>query len=337
MGTRLFRRAFTLVELLVVIAIIGILIALLLPAVQAAREAARRSQCSNNLRQIGLALQNYHDVNLSFPTVGNWGNGQGSPNPGFANPQGPYHYSWLFNILPYMEQMSLYNLTNKNLPMWGQPVVGTQLPNLRCPTDTGYRDPSTTQAIAITNYAGSEGYHWWSSCYANFVPGGNITREYSGVFSELQWNRIADIPDGTSNTVAVAECTAAGYKNGAFQTCNTGVTRLGTGSGEGVFRSAFLALGNQGECCQRPYFMLPDGSSPWSGAQWFRAGPYSYGPSYLCAWGPNVEWPGSSTAHSSVILCMLADASCRPVNLNLDWNIWIAVNARQDGTIDQQF
>lgn len=330
-------RGFTLVELLVVIAIIGILIALLLPAVQAAREAARRSQCNDNLRQIGLALQNYHDVCRAFPTVGNWGNGYGQPNPGYSNPQGPYHYSWLFMCLPYLEQQQLYNLTNKNLPMWGQPVVSTQLPVLRCPSDEGARSVSTTQNIAITNYAGSEGYHWWSSCYANFVAGGNITREYSGVFSELQWNRIVDIKDGTSNTVAVAECTAAGYKWGAFHTCNTGVPRLGDGSGEGVFRSAFLALGNQGECCQRPYFMLPDGSAPWSGAQWFKAGPYAYGPSYLCAWGPNVEWPGSSSPHPAVIMCMMADGSCKPVNINLDWNTWIAINARQDGTIDQQY
>ncbi len=331
------RSGFTLVELLVVIAIIGILVALLLPAVQAARESARRTQCNDNFKQIGIALHNYHDVNKSFPTVGNWGNGFGNPKPGYTGPQGPYHYSWLFCVLPYMEQQTLYNMTNKNLPMWGQPVVSTQLPNLRCPSDSDYRDISQTWQIAVTNYAGSEGYHWWSSCNANFVAGGNVTREYSGVFSELQWNRIADIKDGTSNTVAGAECTAAGYKWGAFHTSGTGTPRLATGAGEGVFRSAFLALGEQGECCQRPYFMLPDGSAAWTGGQWFRSGPYSYGPSYLTAWGPNVEWPGASSAHPTVMVCMLADGSCRAVDYNLDWNIWIAVNARQDGTADVPF
>ena len=240
-------------------------------------------------------------------------------------------------ILPFMDQQQLYNNTNKNLPMWNQPVVGTQLPNLKCPSDvSGYRDPNATWGIAITNYAGSEGYHWWASCNANFV-GGPTVREYSGVFSERQWNRIVDVADGTSNTVAAAECTTAGYKWGAFHTSNTGVPRLSTGSGEGVFRSAFLALGNQGECCQTSYYMLPDGSAAWSSAQWFRSGPYAYGPSYLCAWGPNVEWPGSSSAHNAVIMCMLADGSCRAVNVGLDWNTWIAINARQDGTIDQDF
>src|SRR5689334_1255126 len=88
-------RAFTLVELLVVIAIIGVLVALLLPAVQAAREAARRMQCGNNLRQLGLALQNYHDVNQTFPLN--------------YRPVVGGTYSWMQAILPYIEQQNLYS------------------------------------------------------------------------------------------------------------------------------------------------------------------------------------------------------------------------------------
>ncbi len=132
------RRGFTLVELLVVIAIIGILIALLLPAVQAAREAARRSQCTDHLKQIGLALQNYHDANRSFPTMTVFGGG--------ATPQPAYHHTWLTAILPFLEQQALYERTNKLGRAWGQPIMGTVLPVLKCPSDNNYSDehPVTT-------------------------------------------------------------------------------------------------------------------------------------------------------------------------------------------------
>ena len=94
-------RGFTLVELLVVIAIIGVLVALLLPAVQAAREAARRMSCTNNSKQIGLALQNYHDTHKTFPPEAIYGNGV---YPGIGSKEGPYHYTWCFMILPFIEQ-----------------------------------------------------------------------------------------------------------------------------------------------------------------------------------------------------------------------------------------
>ena len=101
------RTGFTLVELLVVITIIGILIALLLPAVQAAREAARRMQCTNHLKQIGLAMLNHEQAHKQFPT-GGWGWGWiGDPDRGFDHRQPG---GWVYNILPYLEQDALYNL-----------------------------------------------------------------------------------------------------------------------------------------------------------------------------------------------------------------------------------
>src|SRR5213592_4898400 len=100
------RRGFTLVELLVVIAIIGILIALLLPAVQAAREAGRRTQCSNNLRQLGLAVHTYHDTWNQLPPQNN--------NPNWGGWQ--YNWSWITLILPFMEGSATYNQINWNVP-----------------------------------------------------------------------------------------------------------------------------------------------------------------------------------------------------------------------------
>src|SRR5580658_8430806 len=105
------RRGFTLIELLVVIAIIAVLIALLLPAVQAAREAARRSQCVNNLKQLGLALQNYHDAMGSFPIGAQNGNYCGNPN-------GCLRRTWALSILQFIEQTSMYNATNFSTPFY---------------------------------------------------------------------------------------------------------------------------------------------------------------------------------------------------------------------------
>lgn len=104
------RRGFTLIELLVVIAIIAVLIALLLPAVQQAREAARRTQCKNNLKQIGLALHNYHDAHDCFPPgqIRGW-NGSFDSGNGFA---------WGALILPFMDQANLYNLLNPSIPIF---------------------------------------------------------------------------------------------------------------------------------------------------------------------------------------------------------------------------
>ncbi|MGV2334987.1 MAG UNVERIFIED_CONTAM: DUF1559 domain-containing protein [Planctomycetaceae bacterium] len=129
-------RGFTLIELLVVIAIIAILVALLLPAVQQAREAARRTQCKNNLKQLGLALHNYHDTHGRFPPTQIMTAYLGPNN---TSPQ-PRNHTWVSLVLPFLEQANLYQSINFNLPMFnqatntyqltstGQPIVATKLP-----------------------------------------------------------------------------------------------------------------------------------------------------------------------------------------------------------------
>ena len=126
---------FTLVELLVVIAIIGILVGLLLPAVQAAREAARRMSCSNNLKQIGLAMHNYHDTFKSFP-IGHQVNGQTNPECGNRGDCGA-GWTWSSSILPFIEQSNLFNNFNFGLPPHNplnRQWMGTVLPGFLCPS-----------------------------------------------------------------------------------------------------------------------------------------------------------------------------------------------------------
>ncbi len=178
------KRGFTLVELLVVIAIIGILVALLLPAVQAAREAARRMKCSNNLKQLGLAIHNYADkYTEQFPWNGWDGNGEdwGNRNPPLVRATWQaYTYSWLVAILPYVEQQSLYDSLNFKDPGGNAGIVvgangqtnrtlrTTILPIFLCPSDG--REPiwnwcntanmTENNPGARTDYVGSLGHVW---------------------------------------------------------------------------------------------------------------------------------------------------------------------------------
>jgi prepilin-type N-terminal cleavage/methylation domain-containing protein/prepilin-type processing-associated H-X9-DG protein len=213
------RRAFTLVELLVVIAIIGILIALLLPAVQAAREAARRSQCTNNLKQIGLALHNYHDSRNVLP----YGTG------GCCNLRGGV---WASFILPYMEQGPLYDQFDFTLQMTVAPnstLVQTVIPAYICPSDPEGSTPVKTDrwicptAMAMWYPASMGPTHMDSCSYCdqpkaaqtdpdtycccgwNFgTPGG--TSSSCGVFGrQVTAIKLSHIKDGTSNTIMAGE------------------------------------------------------------------------------------------------------------------------------------
>jgi prepilin-type N-terminal cleavage/methylation domain-containing protein len=229
------RAGFTLVELLVVIAIIGILVALLLPAVQAAREAARRIQCANQLKQFGLAIHSYHDVNKKFPLNHTL---LGMPGQGAS-------VSWFVRILPYMEQTAMYDKVDLSLPYAGRSAVGavwlyqTDLPYIHCPSDPSLRriahfagaNVATTtnpagatvpdDGIVQSSYAGSMGSQNVTSTNAacqpfsiyaektvNMAQTANII-DVSGIFA--RWTaiaRISDVTDGLSNTLMMGEIMA---------------------------------------------------------------------------------------------------------------------------------
>ncbi len=206
-------RGFTLIELLVVIAIIAVLVALLLPAVQQAREAARRSQCKNNLKQIGLAMHNYHDSFRCFPF------GKGASYAG-----APVYARWSQHamLLPYLDQAPLYNAITFNAPPdtpgmggvinfmpafqspGGVNTIPSQsfVPGFLCPSDMA----PTAGWAGQNNYAGNQG--GWL-CDRGDAPGGagsvSPTEVQTGVFYWLSHVRTADVTDGLSNTAFFSE------------------------------------------------------------------------------------------------------------------------------------
>jgi len=223
-----WRPAFTLVELLVVIAIIGILMGLLLPAVQYAREAARRVQCGNNMRQLGLAVMNFESNRGRFPVnrVGPSSNNGAGRNKGY--------YSWLVDLLPLLEQGNVYDRIDFSVDLANGFVQGdgriaathpnaglaaVSIPGFLCPSDV--RESQTAALIgaqvAADNYAGNAGWPWRASGYEGerSTPG-----EFNGVIAlhnpsqEVGWHgvgrtgrgvRISEILDGTTNTAMIAE------------------------------------------------------------------------------------------------------------------------------------
>lgn len=224
---------FTLVELLVVIAIIGVLVGLLLPAVQAAREAARRMSCSNNFKQIGLGLHNYHAAYNQLPINGTGTGSIGVPIFGGARNSNSERLSWLVGITPFIESQSLWEqISNPNDAdedgIVDYPAMGptphrnndrgpdyqpwrTEITTLRCPSDSGRS--GVNGSVGRTNYAACLGDSIQQMTYGAKTEFLGVNSSYSitarascrGVFVMRQKMKFRDILDGTSNTIAAGE------------------------------------------------------------------------------------------------------------------------------------
>jgi len=270
-----FRRAFTLVELLVVISIIGVLIALLLPAVQYARESSRRTQCVNNLKQLGLAVQSYVTTANVLPS-------QTLDNvvpPGKTGGKLQWFTSWTASILPNIEQQPLYNAINFGVPMfeWTPPIYGanttvglTSISILLCPSESQSMTPSYslssssptgyTGQFAVTNYAGNYGGPAIvRACSGTIIPvtGNNLVFQLMAAGGETPPAtggpvRIQAIVDGTATTTLFSEHLLAAVSPSA--TTSSTVTP-GTGSGKrGLFPTSVKIVLDSGSTANAQAF-----------------------------------------------------------------------------------
>jgi prepilin-type N-terminal cleavage/methylation domain-containing protein/prepilin-type processing-associated H-X9-DG protein len=331
---------FTLIELLVVIAIIAVLVAMLLPAVQQAREAARRSQCKNNLKQIGLALHTYHDTFNQFPNSAVWGF---YVPPTAASAAVPRHFNWICMLLPYLDQGPLYNAINFSLPLYdlsmatqidsnGNSLSAKKLSVLMCPSDSVF--PGPVYNLAWTNYGGASVY--WAQPPYNADPA-------TGVFCDFQNTNIRDIKDGTTTTIAVGECSTFGYQGGAEYTSGTGKWRASTTNA--VFKSALVAAGSIS------YYPTTKTMPTFADGTAETGAPYKYAGAgvqtavdaavYQAAWGINTEYIGPSSVHAGGAQFLMCDGTVRFINQSIQMqqptgspgsatynSIWFSLNTR---------
>ncbi len=318
-----FDKGFTLIELLVVIAIIAILVALLLPAVQQAREAARRSQCKNNLKQIGLALHNYHDTHGRFPAGG-------TPNSlhfGNSNTNSDT-WGWGAMILPQMEQAALYDQLNVGQQRFEtavldpvlQPLMQTPIPGYLCASDSSKQlnderpfplaNPITgTNYIATSNYVGSNGF-------SNSSSEGVLFFESSISFR--------DITDGTSNTFFVGE-------RATNDIAGTGRHGAALWAGTGMLGSSLTGTPNS------DLFAIL-----FTAAHNINSGKRSIGlPSYSPQWG-------TSSQHKGGAQFLLCDGSVRFISENIEsegsgssavsaYGLYQKLAVRDDGQVIGEF
>ena len=329
------RRGFTLIELLVVIAIIAVLIALLLPAVQAAREAARRIQCVNNMKQLGLAMHNYESTHSCLPSGRIYGPRPGKPATDFPTIFAAQNTTWFNLMLPLFEQGTLANAFNFQLGAEGSGGIGlmanstvasSKISIFQCPSDRqsvfninpSYAPPFSTIPFSRGNYAVSWGNTNWGQSFAS-----SLSAQYlQSAFGHKGNISLSSITDGTSNTVFTAEVLQGaqydirGMMWSSVPGGNTFMTRftpnatkdylaLNTGGGDYLNGPPF--------CTNEPVQQLPcytDGGS-----------------------NDSTAFAGARSRHSGGINTGMGDGSVRFIKNTISPQIWIGINTISGGEV----
>jgi prepilin-type N-terminal cleavage/methylation domain-containing protein/prepilin-type processing-associated H-X9-DG protein len=332
------RRAFTLIELLVVIAIIAVLIALLLPAVQAAREAARRAQCTNNMKQLGLAIQNYHDFSNSFPPGRIW-----APSPTQAFPTilaGVQNTPWFVLMLPQFEQQALSNAFNFALGSEGPnapfplgflantTVESNKVGLFQCPSDSVNTyvfppplnvGPLATAVLTRGNYAAAWGNtNWGQGQSSESILGTPYLQSAFGHNGRISF---ASVTDGSSTSVFMSEVLqgTASDVRGLMWSVGAGsssfhsrLTPNGVTDFLGQF-NGFDQLGGATSCVNDPAHNLP------------------------CAaqtnHGNNTAFAASRSRHPSGVNSLFGDGSVHFIKNTISPAIWVALNSIQAGEV----
>jgi len=351
------RRGFTLIELLVVIAIIAVLIALLLPAVQAAREAARRAQCTNNLKQLGLAVHNYISTNNCMPPLMS-----SFANPGYGSPlvpTGEWPLSWAVALLPYMEQQQLFNAANYSFGAFGAAniatVSATKVNALICPSESQSTGPwqSTSWTNYVANFGGPASISAWSG---PFVPMNPSVTGTAACYTNGNTGTVGlqSITDGTTNTAMFSEklvglatsspipVSSAQAKRVIYQVGSVTVQNdLGGPAG------AAQALQFQQAC--NTVIGNSFGYNAWSGAVWdgshsgtlnFNAYDHVNTPNTRSCVDGNAQQPGDNTDaltamsnHAGGVQVGMADGSVKFIKSTINVVTWWALGSRNLGEV----